>query len=115
MRPLLCLLAALVVLVSARAAAQSDTFQMNPNTVLRIERAHILDGVWQVGGGFGPLTMTTRPDGALEGQLGGRACQGEYRSNAFALLCRAEERGPVIFSGIAVETPPVATTARRAW
>jgi hypothetical protein len=108
MRFILCALA----LIGISASASAQTYQVQPNAVLQIQRANILDGVWNVGG-LGQLTLTTRPDGVLEGQLDGKACHGQHQANAFALFCPSDGRGPYLISGAAFEEPPVATTARR--
>lgn len=112
MRVALCALAVLAASFSATAAlAQVSGFAAQPNTVLHIQRTHVLDGVWRVGA-LGDLTLTTRPGELLEGRLRGRPCHGQYRGNTFALLCESNERGPYLISGSAREEPPVATTAR---
>jgi hypothetical protein len=108
MRFILCALA----LGAMAASATAQTYQMNPNAVLQIQRESILDGVWNAGG-LGQLTLTTRPDGVLEGQLAGKACHGQYQGNAFSLFCMSDGRGPYLISGAAFDEPPVATTARR--
>ncbi|QGZ93215.1 hypothetical protein [Terricaulis silvestris] len=107
MRFILCALA----LAGITATASAQTYQVQPNAVLQVQRANILDGVWNVGG-LGQLSLTTRPEGALEGQLAGKACHGQYQGNAFSLLCMSDDRGPYLISGAAFEEPPVATTAR---
>lgn len=108
MRFILCALA----LAGITAAASAQTYQVQPNAVLQIQRANILDGVWNVGG-LGQLTLATRPDGVLEGQLAGKPCHGQHQGNAFSLFCMSDDRGPYLISGAAFEEPPVATTARR--
>ncbi len=112
MRAALCALALLAASIPASAAlAQVTDFRAAPNVVMQIQRGHILDGVWRVGG-LGDLTLTTRPGEVLEGQLDGRPCRGQYRANTFALLCESDGRGPYLIGGSAHEEPPVATTAR---
>ena len=114
MRAALCAFALLTASISGSAAlAQTGGYAVQPNAVLQVQRGNILDGVWRVGA-LGDLTLTTRPDGLLEGQLDGRPCHGQYLGNAFSLFCVAEGRGPYLISGQASEQPPVATTARRA-
>lgn len=108
MRFILCALA----LGAMASSALAQTYQAQPNAVLQIQRANILDGVWTVGG-LGQLTLTTQPDGLLAGLLDGKACHGQYQGNAFSLFCPAEGRGPYLLSGAAFVEPPVATTARR--
>ncbi|MGD9981532.1 MAG: hypothetical protein AB7H66_10160 [Hyphomonadaceae bacterium] len=111
MRATLCALALLTASISASSAlAQSGSYAVQPG-VLQIQRGHILDGVWRVNG-LGDLTITTRPNEVLEGQLAGRACHGQYLGNTFALLCESAERGPYLLTGVAIEEPPVATRAR---
>lgn len=107
MRVALCALALMALATSASA----QVFEANPNAVLQIQRVNILDGVWRVGA-LGDLTLTTRPNEVLEGSLAGQPCHGQYRGNAFAVFCMGPDRGPYLISGQAVETPPVATTAR---
>lgn len=112
MRAALSALALLTASITASAAlAQTGGYAIQPNAVLQIQRANILDGVWRVNG-LGDLTLTARPNEVLEGQLAGRACHGQYRGNSFALLCESADRGPYLLSGLATEAPPVATTAR---
>jgi hypothetical protein len=112
MRAALSALALLSASISVSAAlAQTGGYAIQPNAVLQIQRSNILDGVWRVNG-LGDLTLTTRPNDVLEGQLAGRACHGQYRGATFALFCESVDRGPYIISGIATEEPPVATTAR---
>ena len=112
MRAALYALALLTASISASAVlAQTTGYAVQPNAVLQVQRSNILDGVWRVNG-LGDLTITTRPNEVLEGQLAGRACHGQYRANTFALFCESVDRGPYIISGIASEEPPVATTAR---
>lgn len=112
MRATFCAIALLAMFAPAPfAQAQGADFQAQPNAVLQIQRAHILDGVWRMGIG-GTLTLTTRADEVLEGEYRGRPCHGQYRGNAFSVLCSSEGRGAYVFSGWAVEEPPVATTAR---
>jgi hypothetical protein len=108
MRFILCALA----LAGITATASAQTYQAQPNAVLQIQRVNMLDGVWNVGS-LGQLTLTTRPEGVLEGQLAGKPCHGQYSGNAFSLLCMSDDRGPYLISGAAFEEPPVATTARR--
>lgn len=110
MRAALSALAFLMASIPA-AGAQNTGYAVQPNAVLQIQRANILDGVWRVNG-LGDLTLTARPNEVLEGQLAGRACHGQYRGNTFALLCESVDRGPYLLSGIATAEPPVATTAR---
>lgn len=97
-------------LAAAPAVAQVDELQQR-SAVLLAARGHILDGVWHVGG-FGRLTLTTRDGGSLEGELDGRPCHGQYLNASFSVFCESDRRGPVLLTGWAVETPPVATTAR---
>lgn len=112
MRAALCAFALLTASISSSAAlAQVSDYALQPNAVLQIQRSALLDGVWRVNG-LGDLTLTTRPNEVLEGQLAGRACHGQYRGNTFALLCESVDRGPYLLTGVAVEEPPVATTAR---
>lgn len=112
MRAALCATALLAALISSSAAlAQIGDFRAQPNAVLQVQHANLLDGVWRVNG-LGDLTITTRPEGVLEGSLSGRACHGQYQGNTFAILCEGEGRGPFLISGVATEAPPVATTAR---
>ncbi|MGQ0533905.1 MAG: hypothetical protein ACT4OF_14630 [Caulobacteraceae bacterium] len=112
MRTALCAVALFAASISASAAlAQVNDFQTAPGALLQIQRDHILDGVWRTGA-LGDLRLTTRPNEVLEGELDGRACHGQYRGNAFAILCPSEGRGPYLLSGMAVEQPPVATTRR---
>jgi hypothetical protein len=108
MRFILCALA----LAAVFASASAQTYQAQPNAVLQIQRANILDGVWNVGA-LGQLILTTRPEGVLEGQLAGKSCHGQFQGNAFSLFCMSDDRGPYLISGAAFEEPPVATTARR--
>jgi hypothetical protein len=110
MRVALCALA-LATVFSSAALAQVTDFRAQPGAVLQIQREHILDGVWRTGA-LGDLTLTTRPDGILEGELDGRPCHGQYLGNAFAVFCVAEGRGPYLISGQAAEQPPVATQRR---
>jgi hypothetical protein len=107
MRFILCALA----LAGITATASAQTYQVQPNAMLQIQRVSILDGVWNVGG-LGQLTLTARPEGVLDGQLAGKPCHGQYSGNAFALFCMSDDRGPYLISGAAFEQPPVATTAR---
>lgn len=107
MRLVLCA----IVLSLLTTAATAQVYQAQPNAVLQIQRQNILDGVWRVNG-LGDLTLTARPDDVLEGQLAGRACHGQYRGATFALFCASADRGPYILTGVATESPPVATTAR---
>jgi hypothetical protein len=112
MRAAICALAILAPAISASGAlAQVTDFRAPPSAVMQIQGAHILDGVWRTG--VGDITLTTRPDEILEGSLEGRPCHGQYRGNAFSILCVHDGRGPYIISGAAREEPPVATTARR--
>jgi hypothetical protein len=111
MRVALCALA-LATISSSAALAQVTDLRAQPGVaVLQIQGANILDGVWRVGA-LGDLRLTTRPNELLEGELDGRPCHGQYRANAFAILCVAEGRGPYLISGEAFEEAPVATTAR---
>jgi hypothetical protein len=110
MRAALFALALLSVPLST-ARAQTNGYANQPNAVLQIQRGNLLDGVWRVGG-LGDLTLTTRPNEVLEGQLDGRTCHGQYRGASFALFCESADRGPYLISGVASEEPPVATTAR---
>lgn len=110
MRVALCALA-LAAISSSAALAQVTDFRAQSGAVLQIQRDHILDGVWRTGA-LGDLTLTTRPDGLLEGQLDGRPCHGQYQGNAFAIFCVAEGRGPYLISGEAAVQPPVATQRR---
>lgn len=107
MRLVLCALA----LAALTSVAMAQDYQAQPNLVVQLQRQNILDGVWRVNG-LGDLTLSTRPDEALEGQLAGRACHGQYRGNTFALFCESADRGPYLLTGVATGTPPVATTAR---
>jgi len=107
MRLALCALA----LAALTTTAAAQVYRAQPNAVLQIQRQNLLDGVWRVNG-LGDLTLTTRPDEILEGQLAGRACLGQYRGNTFALFCSSADRGPYLLTGVATEAPPVATTAR---
>ncbi len=93
------------------ASAQSGAVAIQPNAVLQVQRANILDGVWSVNG-LGELTMNARADGVLEGSLDGRACHGQYLDNSFSLFCPSAGRGPYLLSGMARQAPPVATTRR---
>jgi hypothetical protein len=112
MRAAICALAFLVPAISASAAlAQVGDVRAPPSAVVQIQGAHILDGVWRTG--VGDITLTTQPNEILEGSLEGRPCHGQYRGNAFSVLCVNDGRGPYILSGAAREEPPVATTARR--
>lgn len=110
MRAALFTLAACAALGST-AMAQTSDFRVAPNAILRAQQSHMLDGAWSVGG-LGPLALTTRDAGVLEGELEGRPCHGQYQGNAFTLLCQADGRGPVVLVGWAYEAPPVAATAR---
>lgn len=107
MRVALCALA----LTAMMSTASAQVFQAQPNAVLQMQRGNILDGVWRVNG-LGDLSLTTRPNEVLEGQLARRACHGQYRGNTFALFCESADRGPYLITGVATEEPPVATTAR---
>lgn len=98
-------------IIPLSASAQSGDLAIQPNAVLQVQRANILDGVWSVNG-LGQLSLTTRPDGLLEGSLDGRACHGQYLENSFSLFCPSAGRGPYLISGQARLTPPVATTRR---
>ena len=109
MRAALCAIALLSI--SASAALAQTEFRAQPSAVLQVQQENILDGVWRVNG-LGDLTITTRPNEVLEGQLAGRASHGQYRGNAFALFCESADRGPYLLSGMASRAPPVATTAR---
>jgi hypothetical protein len=112
MRAALYALALLTASISASSApAQVSGYAIQPNAVLQVQRSNLLDGVWRVNG-LGELTLTTRPNEVLEGQLAGRACHGQYRRNTFALFCESDDRGPNLISGVAAEEPPVATRSR---
>lgn len=112
MRAALCAFAVFIASISTSAAlAQVGQSATRPDTVLRVQGQSILDGVWRVNG-LGDLSVTTRPNDVLEGRLAGRACHGQYRGDAFALLCESVGRGPYIITGVATEEPPVAATAR---
>ncbi|MGD9966297.1 MAG: hypothetical protein AB7T59_07240 [Hyphomonadaceae bacterium] len=109
MRVALCALA-LAALSSSAALAQATDFRAQSGAVLQIQREPILDGVWRTG--VGDLALTTRQNGILEGELDGRPCHGQHQANVFAIFCVAEGRGPFLFSGVAIEQPPVATQRR---
>lgn len=98
-------------IVPLSASAQSGGVAIQPNAVLQVQHANILDGVWTVNG-LGQLTLTPQADGVLEGSLDGRACHGQYLENSFALFCPSVGRGPYLISGQARAAPPVATTRR---
>jgi hypothetical protein len=112
MRAALCALAVLSIATTASGAlAQVGGYAIQPGAVIQIQRTNILDGVWRVNG-LGDLTLTTRQNDVLEGQLAGRACHGQYRGATFALFCESDDRGPYLITGVATEEPPVASRAR---
>jgi len=101
----------LLLALSVTAAAQTNAYQSAPNAALLLDRPHLLNGTWRIGG-MGDVTIATRPNGVLEGALGDRACLGQYLENAFSLWCPSDRRGPFLISGQVAETLPVNTTAR---
>lgn len=109
----LAFLAALA-LAPAASAQRDATVRAQTLPQAQLTTEPLLNGTWSmVQGASGQLTVTTRPDGVLEGTYVIAPCHGSYSGNAFILFCYRREIGTFVFTGTARETPPVNTRRSR--
>lgn len=106
-------LAAAFALAPTAVAQNTNAIQAQPPLTAQLGNAHILDGTWRVSPLGGQLTLTTRPNNALEGTyVAGMPCLGRYDGPSFIVLCSRADIGTFVFLGKASERPPVATQRR---